>query len=109
MGKIIIIFLVLFLVLTFSIIVINFEKTDEEEKVTGKITNAEENDKNVTDEENFVNTTSVAGGSRESDAVGLDLSKSPCGLNFERYGVCAGTCEIGECIRDERSCYCKEF
>lgn len=36
-----------------------------------------------------------------------DLYTQPCGYYFSEYGVCAGVCPDGECLVDEKSCYCR--
>lgn len=40
----------------------------------------------------------------------LDLSfieESSCGLYFDEYGVCEGVCDVGVCVSEGRSCYCR--
>jgi hypothetical protein len=36
-----------------------------------------------------------------------DLHTAPCGVYFEKYGICAGSCPDGACVSEGRSCYCK--
>ena len=36
-----------------------------------------------------------------------DLYTQPCGYYFSEYNVCAGECPDGQCLIDERSCYCR--
>lgn len=37
----------------------------------------------------------------------LDLYTKPCGYYFLGYGICAGVCPNGQCLIDEKSCYCR--
>lgn len=37
-----------------------------------------------------------------------DLYTASCGIYYERYGICAGTCPEGTCSSEGRSCYCKK-
>ena len=36
-----------------------------------------------------------------------DLNTKPCGFYFTEYNVCAGVCPDGQCLVDEKSCYCR--
>ena len=115
MRKTIILVLVLFLILTFSVIMIGFN-WNKKEKITGEMTNIE-NNKTQEESNKSSNGTSAgdssdegnsAGGEVGEDSSGFDLSKTSCGAAFEEYGVCTGTCSIGKCVQEERSCYCRE-
>jgi len=50
-----------------------------------------------------------SGSSSTSGGDGLpgDINTAPCGIYFERYGVCSGSCPLGECIEEGESCYCR--
>ena len=37
----------------------------------------------------------------------VDVYSSPCGVYFGEYGICAGTCPLGNCVQEGKSCYCK--
>ncbi len=37
-----------------------------------------------------------------------DINTSDCGLYYEKYGECRGTCPEGECISSGGSCYCQK-
>ena len=37
----------------------------------------------------------------------FDLYTQPCGFYFLEYNVCAGVCPNGQCLIDEKSCYCR--
>jgi hypothetical protein len=55
---------------------------------------------------------SGGGGGAEDDKelpeeLPSDLYTAPCGVYFEKYGVCAGSCPDGTCFSEGRSCYCK--
>lgn len=41
-----------------------------------------------------------------------DINQSPCGVYYEEYGACKGTCPEGECVSGgptNESCYCQEI
>ena len=42
------------------------------------------------------------------EGIPEDINTQPCGYYFSEYGICNGTCETGECVQEDRSCYCKE-
>jgi len=37
-----------------------------------------------------------------------DINTAECGFYYSEYGVCSGTCPLGECASEGRSCYCKK-
>jgi len=37
-----------------------------------------------------------------------DINTSECGVYYEQYKVCSGYCSKGNCISENRSCYCKK-
>ncbi len=37
-----------------------------------------------------------------------DLYTQPCGYYFRQYDLCNGSCPNGDCVLEERSCYCKD-
>lgn len=48
------------------------------------------------------------GGSGEpGDGLPADFNQSPCGFYFREYEVCGGSCSVGECFSEGRSCYCR--
>jgi len=36
-----------------------------------------------------------------------DINTTDCGFYFVEYGICAGTCPLGTCKSEGRSCYCQ--
>lgn len=36
-----------------------------------------------------------------------DMDTVECGFYFAEYGICAGTCQLGTCKSEGRSCYCQ--
>jgi hypothetical protein len=62
---------------------------------------------------------SSSGGSSSSSSEGIensginlpgDINTQPCGFYSSEYGevACGGYCEVGTCVTEGRSCYCKE-
>jgi hypothetical protein len=44
----------------------------------------------------------------ERENLPEDLYTQNCGYYYNDYEICAGYCEKGTCVSEERSCYCKQ-
>ena len=72
----------------------------------------QENDNNSSDKNNIGSGSSSNSGNSEGGGIiqenlPSDINSTNCGFYYEKYNVCAGTCEQGKCISENRSCYCK--
>ena len=38
-----------------------------------------------------------------------DINTNACGFYYKDYQVCAGVCDEGRCVSENRSCYCKKI
>jgi len=52
-------------------------------------------------------TNAASGTTPSQEPLPLDLNTKPCGFYFLEYNVCAGTCPEGQCLVDDKSCYCR--
>lgn len=112
----IIVFIIIFL------IGLNLYEKDVEEVIEGE-TNSEDSQDNgcesCSDSEDYSEDKNeedllTEGGSGSSgngeteDKIPEDVNQQPCGYYYSEYGVCNGTCSEGECVQEQRSCYCKK-
>lgn len=66
--------------------------------------------KNFSDEnEGWKNSNSEGGKDSQLQEKYLpeDIEKKSCGFYYGEYEICGGYCEVGICVSEERSCYCK--
>ena len=57
--------------------------------------------------EGITEGSSSTSSSDSTNTIPDDIDEVECGFYFSEYGVCAGTCPVGECTSEGRSCYCK--
>jgi len=113
----IIIFILIILLITmgFTIYYLNDKKNSrlnhQNPQPLNKIPNdSDTSQKNLpnsnTNSENSENTETTQETPTEEKTL-PDFTTERCGHYFETYGICAGTCYLGECVNEGRSCYCK--
>lgn len=132
-----IILIVLLLTLTIVAIGIKFYRIDDENNkkdLNGSLENNKEleqgenylenpiteNEENNSNSQNQVSGGGSGGGGSSSvdnpeedieppeNSLPEDLYTQNCGLYFNNYGICTGSCLEGTCVSEGRSCYCKK-
>lgn len=90
-----------------------FDTGQTEDKTNDSET--EESDSDTGDSNGIVGSESgtdgiSTGDSEDSNFSSLpeDINESECGIYYEEYGVCTGTCPEGECVSEGRSCFCRK-
>jgi len=57
--------------------------------------------------EGIINNSNFSLPNETSSPINVEIM--PCGFYMAKYNICAGTCPVGVCISEERSCYCKKI
>ena len=123
MGKVIVFVIILMLALfAFSIyyyysdkdlikdIFKDNENIQEENGDLGSIDSSSTSSSGTSSREEIEGESGAGTGSAGGDNISLpdDLETSPCGLYYQEYNICTGVCNIGTCVSEGRSCFCRK-
>ena len=91
---------------------INDFSSDLPNDISGDNSQEESNEETLDSLPNSNSDLSGSGGgisdSSSQNNLPNDFDTAPCGIYFQEYNVCGGSCADGECTSEGRSCYCKK-